>query len=193
MIEVIVGLGNPGPQYERTRHNIGFSVVDQFVYRCAGSWKQDNDKAFSEVVTGQSKKRLYIVKPLTFMNKSGEPLAAFCQQKGVKDTKSILVVHDELDLELGVLKLKSSGGEGGHNGLKSISACFGNQDYIRLRFGIGRPIDSRFEISRYVLSSFLKEESEIVKSRTDKSVEVIQKVLDNGVALVQNELHRELG
>ncbi len=172
---LIVGLGNPGPQYVNNRHNIGFMVVDELV----------GDLMPNPIYKKEFKGELYkykdilLLKPSTFMNLSGESV------KSVKnfykiDNDKIVVIHDDLDLAFGAIRFKRGGGNGGHNGLKSIDSCIGN-DYIRVRIGIGRPAD-KSKVAAYVLSDFSEEEKkylkDIIKKAAEATFELTKKSLD---------------
>jgi PTH1 family peptidyl-tRNA hydrolase len=155
MFKLIVGLGNPGSKHEKDRHNAGFWVVDELAQKYGGSW-QEESKFFGAI----AKIKLdgtdcLLVKPHTFMNRSGQSVSSICRFNKI-NAKDILVIHDELDLKPGVARLKWSGGLGGHNGLKDISAHLSTNDYWRLRIGIGHPRDGAEEkksadVADYVL------------------------------------------
>lgn len=163
-IKAIIGLGNPGPTYYKTRHSIGFRVVDEIARRYDISFIKFDDKEYAQVnICGSS---VYILKPLTFMNKSGEVIH-FLLKKGIKP-EEILVVHDELEKSFGDISIKFGGSAKGHNGLKSIINMIG-QDFWRLRFGIGRP-DNKDDVSAYVLSHFSTQEECEVPNLIDKAI-----------------------
>ena len=135
---LVVGLGNPGPDYDRTRHNVGFRVVELLAAR-AGGGRFSKHKANADVLEGRlAGRRAVLAVPRTYMNVSGGPVAGLLRYYGVAPA-DLVVVHDDLDLGFGVVRLKLGGGEGGHNGLRSISTSIGTKDYLRVRFGIGRP------------------------------------------------------
>lgn len=152
---VIAGLGNPGATYQNTRHNIGFMVLD--VLSESLQFRFLFEKRFNaqvgEAMVG--KQKVFFVKPQTYMNASGESLAPFMHYF---DTQALMVIHDELDIPFGDIRFKYAGSNGGHNGLKSIDKHYGNH-YTRIRFGIGRPLDSQMSIVDFVLSDFNKKES----------------------------------
>ena len=155
-IKVIIGLGNPGPKFSKTRHNIGFRVVDELAQKYGGSWRTQGNKEVAEIeINGKS---ILLIKPQTFMNNSGEVLAALSKQ-GIK-AENILVVHDELELSFGEVKTKTGGSAKGHNGLKSISSYIGDA-FHRIRVGIGRPL-SREQVPDYVLEIFRESADDIV-------------------------------
>jgi len=138
MFKLIVGLGNPGTKHEKDRHNAGFWLVDELARIYQGHW-QEEPKFFAQVAKIKlGNLDTWLIKPNTFMNRSGQAIAAICRFHKIT-AKEILVVHDELDLKPGVARLKWAGGLGGHNGLKDISAHLSTNDYWRLRLGIGHP------------------------------------------------------
>ncbi|HET9890969.1 MAG TPA: aminoacyl-tRNA hydrolase, partial [Mycobacterium sp.] len=147
-IALIVGLGNPGPGYAGNRHNAGFMVVHELARRVNGRFTAH--KGGADVLEARlAGRRVILAKPRSFMNISGPAVAATARYFKIPPT-DVVVVHDDLDLDYGVLRLKRGGGEGGHNGLRSISACLGTKDYLRVRFGIGRP-PGRMDPADYVL------------------------------------------
>ena len=173
---VIVGLGNPGPKYAGTRHNAGFMCVDRLAER-AGITLNDKRKA---AVLGEGRiegKRVVLVKPRTFMNVSGEAVRYAMDRYRVRP-ESVLVVLDDLDLPLGRVRMRASGGSGGHNGLNSINTALGTQDYARLRIGIGRPDR---ETVGYVLGAFTQEEAPEAEAAIARAADAAEAWLANGV------------
>jgi PTH1 family peptidyl-tRNA hydrolase len=174
-IQLVVGLGNPGPEYEATRHNAGFWWIDQVCGELGGKLSQEA-KFF-----GQAGKircgshEAWLLKPGTFMNRSGQSVAAIANFYKIPP-EAILVVHDELDLPPGTVKLKKGGGNGGHNGLKDITAHLGTQDYWRLRLGIGHPGD-RNAVINYVLHTPSKDEMQLIEESTDASTVLVPMLL----------------
>ncbi len=164
--KAIIGLGNPGPQYFYTRHNIGFRIVDELVALDGGTWKKRDEMEYAEVRIHDTS--VIVIKPQTFMNNSGR-VCSFLQKKGITN-KQLLVVHDELEKPFGHLSIKEGGSAKGHNGLKSIIGVYG-QEFWRLRFGIGRP-ENKDEVPDYVLARF-KESKEQVDAEIRKAVELI--------------------
>jgi len=149
---LVAGLGNPGREYEKTRHNVGWMVVDEVVRRHDGSFRSKFDGQLSEIRLGDL--RLALLKPETYMNVSGKSIAAARRFFKV-EPDALLVVHDDVDLEPGRLQARSGGGLAGHNGLRSIAGALGTQDFLRLRIGVGRPgRGDRRPVADYVLSSF---------------------------------------
>lgn len=166
-IKAIIGLGNPGRQYKYNRHSIGFQVVDELAQRCGGSWSKKENMELAEItLNGQ---RILLIKPLTFMNSSGQ-VVPFLLKKGIK-ADNILVVHDELELPFGKIQIKKGGSAKGHNGLKSIIQACGDEFY-RLRFGIGRPAE-REQVPDYVLEDFTENPAELTAA-IEKSVALIE-------------------
>jgi peptidyl-tRNA hydrolase, PTH1 family len=169
---LVAGLGNPGRQYERTRHNAGWMVVDELARRHDGSFRSKFDGQLSEIRLGEL--RLALLKPETYMNVSGKSIAAARRFFKV-EPESLLVVHDDVDLDPGRLQARSGGGLAGHNGLRSIASTLGTQDFLRLRIGVGRPgRGDRRPVADYVLSAFEPEfDVEALISRAADAVETI--------------------
>lgn len=182
---LICGLGNPGPKYAGTRHNIGFMVVDRLAERWrAPSWQQKyKGEATTTQVAGEP---ALLLKPLTYMNVSGDsvqPAVAFYKLK----LDQIIVIHDELDLPLGQLKLKKGGGHGGHNGIRHIAGRLG-QDFFRVRAGIGRP-DGNKSVSSHVLGGFVGDEATEADLLIDKTADAVELVIKEGLLAAQNKFH----
>jgi peptidyl-tRNA hydrolase, PTH1 family len=169
---LVAGLGNPGREYERTRHNVGWMVVDELARRHEGSFRSKFSGQLAEV--RDDERRLALLKPETYMNVSGRSVGAATRFFKV-DPGSLLVVHDDVDLDPGRLQARLGGGLAGHNGLRSISDALGTQDFLRLRIGVGRPgRGDRRPVADYVLSSFEPEvDVEEVVSRAADAVDVI--------------------
>ncbi|MGI9553423.1 MAG: aminoacyl-tRNA hydrolase [Thermodesulfobacteriota bacterium] len=186
---LIVGLGNPGNEYELTRHNIGFIVLDNFAIK-AGI---EISKSGYRGLYGKGEylnNTLYLLKPQTFMNRSGESV------KEIKNfykipSKQMIVIHDELDISLGNLKVKAGGGTAGHNGLESIKADIGKSDFTRVRVGIGKP-DLKGKTVKHVLSSFHKEEIEILNETIKKATDAINEIISNGARSAMNKYNEQI-
>ncbi|HEX8767156.1 MAG TPA: aminoacyl-tRNA hydrolase [Jatrophihabitans sp.] len=183
---LIVGLGNPGPRYAGTRHNAGFLVADELASRIGGSFKAHKGRA--DVVEGRlAGQPVVIAKPKSYMNESGGPVVAISRFYKV-GVERIIVVHDELDLPFGGLRLKRGGGEGGHNGLKSTSAALGSKEYLRVRFGIGRP-PGRQDPADYVLREFAAAERKELAFLVDRAADAVETLLGKGLEAAQNEFN----
>lgn len=165
---LIVGLGNPGSEYTNTRHNVGFQVVDVLLGLLdrSATYKEKWDGLYSSTVYSQEK--VHFIKPQTFMNRSGQPVSQFYTFYKITP-ESLIVVHDDLDMAPGRVKLVRGGGAGGHNGIKSIVSAIGTNDFYRLKVGIGRPgqgeVHKDFPIEKYVLSNFSEDEFTILQNR----------------------------
>jgi PTH1 family peptidyl-tRNA hydrolase len=183
---LVVGLGNPGKEYARNRHNVGFMVADLLAGRVGARFGRAR-KAVAEVAEGRltlGGPRLVLVKPLTYMNLSGGPVAALAQFYKIP-VAQIVAVHDELDLPYGQVRAKVGGGEGGHNGLRSMSKSLGSKEYNRVRFGIGRP-PGRQDPADYVLSDFSAAERKELDFLVDRAADVAEAVIAKGVEWAQN-------
>ena len=182
-IRLIAGLGNPGPEYAATRHNIGFMVVDQLAAQFGSAWEKSAKWDTLSAKCGA----VLLVKPLSFMNRSGYPLLAVAQFYKI-DPQQILVVLDDFALPLGRLRLRERGASGGHNGLESIITQFGTEEIPRLRIGIGAaPHEGSTD---YVLSRFFDEEKPIVRSTIDRAVQALKSAIDNGVVSAMNTFNK---
>jgi PTH1 family peptidyl-tRNA hydrolase len=183
---LIAGLGNPGPQYAGHRHSAGFMVADVLAARIGGRFKRDRSRA--EVATGTlAGTPVTLGKPLSFMNLSGGPVAALRAFYKIPADR-ILVIHDELDLPFGTVRLKTGGGDNGHNGLRSVTAALGTRDYHRVRVGIGRP-PGRMDPADFVLHDFSPTEKAQLPELLDRAADVVEVVLSRGIAAAQNEYH----
>lgn len=177
---LIVGLGNPGREYERTRHNIGFRVVDEFAAQHGLSFSKKQGRAL--VAEGTvADRRVIVAKPMTYMNLSGEAVRSITDFYKLP-TSAILIVMDDLDLPLGTLRLREKGSAGGQNGMKHILQQLGTQEIARLRFGIGRP-PGRMEAREYVLQPFAKEDEILVIETVGRATKAIETWLKFGIAL----------
>ena len=169
---LVAGLGNPGREYERTRHNAGWLVLDELARRHGGSWRSKFSGSLAELRLGEL--RLALLKPETYMNESGRSVGAAARFFKVRPER-VLVVHDDVDLEAGRLQARSGGGLAGHNGLRSLAQHLGSQDFLRLRIGVGRPGrgDQR-SVSDWVLARFDPEEdADAFVARAADAVEVM--------------------
>ena len=183
---LVAGLGNPGPQYAGNRHNAGFMVADLLADQMGAAFKRDRSRA--DVATGRlSGLPVTLGKPKTYMNLSGGPVAALrAFYKNPADR--IVVLHDELDLPFGVIRLKLGGGDNGHNGLRSVSAALGSRDYFRVRIGIGRP-PGRMDPADFVLHDFSAAERKALPDVLDRGAAAVEALLAEGLAAAQNAFH----
>ncbi|GHD95703.1 aminoacyl-tRNA hydrolase [Streptomyces naganishii] len=185
---LIVGLGNPGPEYAMNRHNVGFMVVDLLADRIGGRFKRAG-KAQAQVVEGRigppgpDSRRVVLVKPMSYMNLSGGPVNALRDFYKVP-LANIVAVHDELDIDYGVLRLKLGGGDNGHNGLKSMTKAMG-PDYHRVRFGIGRP-PGRMQVADFVLKDFSPTERKELDYFVDRAADSVECLLAEGLERAQS-------
>lgn len=182
-MRLITGLGNPGREYEQTRHNIGFMVVD----RLAEEWDIRLTKSHSKAQYGEGKfqgEKVLLVKPMTYMNLSGEAIGGLL--RWYKLTPSdLLVIYDDLDMEPGKLRIRSQGSAGGHNGIKSIIQHLGTQEFDRLKIGIGRP-QPMMATADYVLSRFAQGEQDSLVKMLDRAVEAVGSLLKDGAVQAAN-------
>jgi peptidyl-tRNA hydrolase, PTH1 family len=182
---LLVGLGNFGREYELTRHNFGFMLLDQII-EDYGLVQQSN-KFKSEVFSGEIVgNKIIAIKPQTFMNLSGEAVLSAAGFYKIP-VKNILVFHDDLDLDFARIKVKIGGGNAGHNGLKSIDGAIG-KDYMRVRLGIGRPKNSEFETSDYVLGKFTKDEMNVVQETNRKISDFLEELLNGQLDKFANQM-----
>ncbi|SDQ49031.1 aminoacyl-tRNA hydrolase [Thermostaphylospora chromogena] len=183
---LVVGLGNPGPQYAGNRHNAGFMVLDELASRDGGRFKVH--KARAEVVEGRiAGHPAVLAKPLSYMNLSGGPVKALAGFYKIEPAR-IIVVHDELDIPYGALRAKLGGGDNGHNGLKSITKALATRDYLRVRFGIGRP-PGRMDPADYVLRDFATAERKDLPLLVDRAADMVDSLIDRGLEATQNAFH----
>jgi len=185
---LVVGLGNPGPEYAGNRHNIGFMVADLLAERVGGRFKRAQ-KAQAQVVEGRigppgpASRRLVLAKPMAFMNLSGGPVTALRDFYKVP-TERIVAVHDELDIDFGTLRLKLGGGDNGHNGLKSMTKSLG-PDYLRVRAGIGRP-PGRMDVAAFVLKDFSATERKELDWFVDRTADAVEALITEGLERAQS-------
>ena len=183
---LIAGLGNPGPEYAGNRHNCGFMVADVLAGRMRAPFKRDRSRA--RVATGRlSGCPVTLAKPQTFMNLSGRPVAALRTFYKIP-VERIVVIHDELDIPFGTIRLKQGGGDNGHNGLRSVTAALGSRDYLRVRVGIGRP-PGRMDPADFVLHDFSAAERKVLPDVLERCADAVEALLQRGLAAAQNEFH----
>ncbi|MFV2174447.1 aminoacyl-tRNA hydrolase [Actinomadura sp. LOL_016] len=188
---LVVGLGNPGPKYAGNRHNAGFMVLDVLADRLGGTFKAHRSKLFgarSDVLEGRlGGERAVLAKPRSFMNESGGPV------KGLRDfykvpLERVVVVHDELDIPFGAVRLKKGGGDNGHNGLRSVTRSLGDREYLRVRFGVGRP-PGRMDAAAFVLKDFSAAERRDLGVEVERAADAVEALLGDGLAAAQNTYH----
>lgn len=179
---LIVGLGNIGPEYEETRHNIGFKIVDTLNSDLEGEYNEVKHGRLSQV--RYKGRELYLLKPNTYMNLSGKAVSYWMQQEKIR-LDGLLIVTDDLNLPFGTLRIKAKGSDGGHNGLKDIQACLGTTNYPRFRFGIGADF-SKGEQVDYVLGSWDLAEKDQLRERLAKATEAIKTIVFNGLEVAMN-------
>jgi PTH1 family peptidyl-tRNA hydrolase len=185
---LVVGLGNPGPSYAGNRHNVGFMVLDLLGQRAGARFKAHKGRA--DVVEGRlAGQRAVLAKPKTYMNLSGGPVASLRDFFKVP-TERIVVVHDELDIPYGTLRLKLGGGDNGHNGLRSITSSIGSKDYLRVRVGVGRP-PGRQDPADYVLKDFAAAERKDLDFHVDRAADAVEALLTGPLDAAQNVFHAD--
>lgn len=185
---LIAGLGNPGPEYAGTRHNAGHMVADLLAERMGARFKAHRTR--NDVADGRlAGMPVTLAKPRTYMNLSGGPVAAVAAFYKIPPER-IVVIHDELDIPFGSVRLKFGGGDNGHNGLRSITQALGTNEYYRVRFGIGRP-PGRMDAATYVLRDFTAAERKEVPLLIDRCADAVETLLSKGLAVAQSTFHTE--
>ena len=183
---LVVGLGNPGPAYRGNRHNVGFMVLGVLAERVGGRFSKH--KARADVLEGRfgppPAPRVVLAEPRSYMNESGGPVAGLCGFYKIP-VERLVVVHDELDLPYGSLRLKRGGGDNGHNGLRSITRSLGSREYLRVRFGIGRP-PGRMDPADYVLRDFSPAERKDLDYNVDRAANAVETLVRDGLEAAQN-------
>jgi len=184
---LVVGLGNPGPQYAKTRHNVGFMVADLLAGRMGAAFKV-HKKSGAEIVTGRlGHKPIVLAKPRTYMNESGRQVGPLAKFYSVSPA-DVIVIHDELDIDFGQIRLKLGGGEGGHNGLRSVANALGTKDFQRVRIGIGRP-PGRKDPAAFVLENFSAAERPEVPTLCEMAADACELLIESGLEPAQNQVH----
>lgn len=190
-MKVVVGLGNPGPRYSGTRHNVGFEVIIRLAERLG--IKANNSRHHSVIGKGYLKgEPVYLQQPLTYMNRSGTAVKALVNEVAA-GREDLVVVVDDLDLPFGRIRIKASGGSGGHNGLKSMIQELGTQEFARLRIGIGRPDHPEQDVSDYVLEKWSASERAALPGILDTATDALLCFLSEGVIEAANRFNREPG
>ena len=183
---LVVGLGNPGEEYDKTRHNVGAEVVEMLARRHGGKLRKQKERSLTDEVNVAGQ-RMALAIPLTYMNLSGEAVAPLVRRYGVEPAR-LVVVHDEMDFELGRLQVKNGGGLAGHNGLKSIVAHLHTQDFVRIRIGIGKPPGSR-QGADHVLRRFSKAERKEIDVTLEEAADAVELILAEGVDVAMNRVN----
>lgn len=191
---VFVGLGNPGKEYESTRHNVGFQVVDALASRFSVSCTERHGAALvglvhSRMAQGNTGGKLVIVKPQSFMNRSGEPVQEILNFYKVRPVQ-LVVIYDDCELEVGRLKLQSGGAHGGHNGIRSIEGSLSTKDFLRIRVGISRPPPGTMELADWVLGRFTALEQTSINTVVSKCVEACVSIAEEGFVRAQNAANK---
>jgi PTH1 family peptidyl-tRNA hydrolase len=186
-VKLVVGLGNPGEAYARTRHNVGFLVADGLA-RCYGAAFTTRKFGADVAETVSGSEKLWIMKPSTFMNRSGESVGPAMRfwKLGLED---LIVVHDDLELDPFRVQVKVGGGHGGHNGLKSLNAHTAGPDYVRVRIGVGRP-PAQMDPADYVLGRFAKADEKSVEACVGEAIEAARTVVELGAVKAMNQFNR---
>ncbi|MBW8481623.1 aminoacyl-tRNA hydrolase [Actinomadura parmotrematis] len=183
---LVVGLGNPGPSYAGNRHNAGFMVLDVLAGRAGGRFK--SHRARADVLEGRlAGTRVVLAKPRTYMNESGGPVKALRDFYKVPLDR-VIVVHDELDVPFGAVRLKQGGGDNGHNGLRSITRSVGGGEYPRVRFGVGRP-PGRMDAAAFVLKDFAAAERKELDLNVEVAADAVEALMTGGLEAAQNTFH----
>jgi PTH1 family peptidyl-tRNA hydrolase len=190
---LVVGLGNPGPTYAATRHNVGYLVTDELVRRMGGSWRA-HKTGRSDVVEGRlgapgaPGPRVVLARPRCYMNESGGPVKALATFYKVP-ADHVVAIHDELDIDFGTLRVKFGGGDNGHNGLKSMRSSLGTGDFYRVRAGIGRP-PGRQSPADFVLSAYSTAERRELPLQVDSAADAVESLIADGLELTQQRFNR---
>lgn len=189
-IAMVAGLGNPGEEYADTRHNSGFMTVDELARRAGVTYWKNRDGALvaeAKARDAEGLRTVLLVKPQSYMNTSGGPISKLCAEHGVTP-EELLVVHDELDLEPGDVRVKVGGGHAGHNGLKSIIAKLGSRDFTRVRVGIGMP-PGRMQVADFVLKRLRAKEAEDFALEVARAADVVELALSHGVVYARDHVN----
>ena len=182
-MKIIAGLGNPGAEYAKTKHNVGFMLMDALAAHLnAASWREDFHSLVLEVRIGGEK--VFLVKPLTYMNNSGEALGPMLSYYKL-DTEDLVVVHDDMDIPAGTVRIRKKGGSGGHNGIKSIIAHVGSENFARVRIGIGRP-PAGWSVINHVLAPFSAEDVPRIREAIDYLLPAMECIAQDGTDLAMN-------
>ena len=187
---IIAGLGNPTKEYENTRHNIGFMAIDALAEKYNISVMECKHKALigKGMINGN---KVVLVKPLTYMNLSGEAIRSVIDYYKVDETQELIVIYDDISLDVGQLRIRKKGSAGGHNGIKNIIANLGTQNFPRIKVGVGEK-PKKYDLADYVLSHFSKAERELMEEGYQKAVKAVEMLLDGEMEAAMNEYNRKV-
>ena len=181
---IIIGLGNPGKKYEHTRHNAGFDAIDKL----AEKYNIKMDKLKHKALIGEGRigtEKVVLVKPQTYMNLSGESIVSICQFYKPEFDK-VIVIYDDIDLDVGKLRIRKKGSAGSHNGMKSIIKCIGTQEFPRIRIGVSKPPEG-WDLADFVLSRFPKEQKGDLEESFERAVLTVEEIIDSGIESAMNK------
>ena len=187
MVWLVIGLGNPGPEYAATRHNVGQMVVDELSKRYKVKWsshKSRTEIAAFKIGVGADAQSVIVAKSKSYMNETGGPIKALANFYSV-ETANIIALHDELDIPFAAIRTKFAGGDNGHNGLKSMTSSFDGPDYYRVRLGIGRPMGQQ-DPADFVLKAFSKIEQKDLAEFIDRGADVVESLITKGLEATQS-------
>ncbi len=187
-MKIIAGLGNPGREYAHTRHNIGYMVADELARRWGVTFgKPDRGAVCAEYRAGE---KVLLIKPVTFMNRSGRAVSEYAAFYKV-EPKDIAVIHDDMDLPIGYLRIRKKGGSGGHNGINSVIRALGTEDFPRFKIGIGHPVHDTRVVIDYVLTPFFNEEKEEVAKAVKTAADAVERWLSEDIDLVMQDYNKK--
>lgn len=186
---VIAGLGNPGQKYEGTRHNVGFDLVDALAREEGSSWAAKREFEAEVATFDRGGRRVLLAKPQTYVNESGRSVGAICRYFRIQPSSSLVVVYDDINIELGRVKISVKGSAGGHNGLVSLIQHLGNE-FIRFRIGIGPRHPPEMDLKDFVLGKFLEEQKALLKSKEPEFLEAIHLLIDSGPNSAMNRVNQ---
>lgn len=191
-MKIIAGLGNPGSEYAATKHNVGFMLIDALADKLnvsASEWQEKNDALIAKVRIGAES--VLLVKPLTYMNESGRAIAPLMNFYKL-DATDLIVVHDDMDIPTGTIRLRKKGSAGGHNGIKSILAHVGDENFSRVRIGIGRPLP-KWTVVNHVLAPFTAEDAPKIKAAIEYLLPAVECIVTDGIDVAMNKFNPKKG
>lgn len=191
-MKIIAGLGNPGSEYAATKHNVGFMLIDALADKLnvsASEWQEKNDALIAKVRIGAES--VLLVKPLTYMNESGRAIAPLMNFYKL-DAADLIVVHDDMDIPTGTIRLRKKGSAGGHNGIKSILAHVGDENFSRVRIGIGRPLP-KWTVVNHVLAPFTAEDAPKIKAAIEYLLPAVECIVTDGIDVAMNKFNPKKG